>query len=73
MQVDTSVPKKQLIELGKKITQFPEGFKLQRNVAMIMQAREKMTAGEQPLDWGYAETMAYATLLDGRSSRAFFR
>ena len=28
-----------------------------------MQAREKMTAGEQPLDWGYAETMAYATLL----------
>lgn len=62
-QVDTTVPRKQLLELGKKITQLPEGFKLQRNVAMLMQAREKMTAGEQPLDWGYAETLAYASLL----------
>ncbi len=63
IQVDTSVPKKKLQELGKKITQLPQGFQLQRNVAMVIQAREKMTAGEQPLDWGYAETMAYATLL----------
>ncbi len=63
IQVDTAVPKKTLLELGKKITQIPDGFKLQRNVAMVVQAREKMTAGEQPLDWGYAEIMAYATLL----------
>jgi 2-oxoglutarate dehydrogenase E1 component len=63
IQVDTSVPKSTLLKLGKKITQLPDNFKLQRNVAMLMQAREKMTAGEQPLDWGYAETMAYATLL----------
>jgi len=26
--------------------------------------RRKMTAGALPLDWGYGETMAYATLLD---------
>lgn len=63
-QVDTSVSKAKLLALGKKITQLPQGFNLQRNVAMLMQAREKMTAGEQPLDWGYAETLAYATLLD---------
>lgn len=70
LPTDTAVSKKKLLELGKKITAFPKGFHLQRNVAMIMQAREKMTAGEQPLDWGYAETMAYATLLDeGRRIR----
>lgn len=63
VQVDTSVPKEILLELGKKITAIPPGFELQRNVAMVIQAREKMTAGHQPLDWGYAETMAYATLL----------
>jgi 2-oxoglutarate dehydrogenase E1 component len=63
-QVDTSVPKEKLLALGKKITEIPAGFKLQRNVATLMQAREKMTLGERPLDWGYAETMAYATLLD---------
>lgn len=70
VQVDTAVPKAKLLALGKKITQFPEGFTLQRNVGMIMQAREKMTLGEQPLDWGYAENLAYATLLDeGRRVR----
>ncbi len=31
--------------LGKKITTIPQGFELQRNVAMIMQARQKMVAG----------------------------
>jgi 2-oxoglutarate dehydrogenase E1 component len=28
-----------------------------------VQNREKMTAGQLPADWGYAETLAYATLL----------
>jgi 2-oxoglutarate dehydrogenase complex, dehydrogenase (E1) component, and related enzymes len=37
---------------------------LQRQVAMIMQARVKMIAGELPLDWGCAETLAYAALLN---------
>jgi 2-oxoglutarate dehydrogenase E1 component len=36
---------------------------LQRQVARIVQDREKMTAGQLPLDWGFAETLAYATLL----------
>ena len=30
----------------------------------MMEMRQKMTAGEAPINWGYAETMAYATLLD---------
>lgn len=63
-QVDTSVPREKLDRLGKIISTVPDGFSLQRNVGMIMQARAKMAAGEQPLDWGYAENMAYATLLD---------
>jgi len=60
---DTAVPKQKLLELGKKFTEFPPGFQLQRNVAMLMDHRKKMTAEQEPLDWGYAETMAYATLL----------
>jgi len=62
--VDTSVPMDTLNDLGRQITTLPEGFSLQRNVGMIMAARKKMAAGEQALDWGYAETMAYATLLN---------
>lgn len=63
VQADTTVPMDELKQLGDKITQLPENFTLQRNVGMIMSARRKMYEGAQPLDWGYAETMAYATLL----------
>src|SRR3990167_8762209 len=62
-KADTRVSRDVLNMLGKKITFVPENFTLQRNVAMIMQARVKMMAGEQPLDWGCAETLAYAALL----------
>lgn len=60
---DTRVSHEKLMELGKRITFVPPHFTLQRNVSMIMQARVKMLAGEQPLDWGCAETLAYAALL----------
>ncbi len=62
-QVDTSVSMDKLNLLGDKITQIPKGFQLQRNVDMIMKARRHMFEGKQPLDWGYAEMMAYASLL----------
>jgi len=59
----TSVPKKRLKELGEKLEQLPDGFVLQMQVQKTMDAREKMTQGEMPLNWGYCEIMAYATLL----------
>ncbi len=62
--VDTKVDQDNIIRLAKQLEQLPEGFLLQHHVGMIMAARQKMTAGEQLLDWGYAEIMAYATLLD---------
>ena len=61
---DTRVPQEKIIELAKRIEILPEGFEVQRQVSHTLAARMKMTAGELPLDWGYAETMAYATLLD---------
>jgi 2-oxoglutarate dehydrogenase E1 component len=62
--VDTTVPAKKLAELAAKIQLLPENFEVQRQVSHILDARIKMAKGEQPMDWGYAETMAYATLLD---------
>jgi 2-oxoglutarate dehydrogenase E1 component len=63
-QADTAVSMDRLRALGDKVTSIPDGFVLQRNVDMIMKARRKMYEGSQAMDWGYAETMAYATLLD---------
>jgi 2-oxoglutarate dehydrogenase E1 component len=63
VQSDTSVDSATVKSLGQQLETLPEGFSLQRNVSMIMKNRNKMTAGEMPIDWGYAETMAYASLV----------
>jgi 2-oxoglutarate dehydrogenase E1 component len=60
----SSVALKTIQKLGKKLTAVPEGFSVQRQVSKIVSDREQMTAGTLPINWGYGEVMAYATLLD---------
>lgn len=60
----TAVPLEKINQLAKQLEKLPEGFVLQPQVKKMLEARQKMTAGELPLNWGYAETLAYATLLD---------
>jgi 2-oxoglutarate dehydrogenase E1 component len=62
--VDTRVPRKALDALARRINTVPEEVKLHPRVAKIYDDRRKMAAGEQPGDWGFAENLAYATLLD---------
>jgi len=62
--VATAVPAAKLAMLGRRILQYPEGFTLHPRVAQVVVNRSRMLAGEQPLDWGCAETLAYASLLD---------
>ena len=62
--VCTQVGKDRLIALGRRTLDRPAGFELQRRVAKVYEERGKMLDGTQPLDWGMAETLAYATLLD---------
>tara|TARA_Y100001970_G_scaffold289575_1_gene420401 strand:+ start:826 stop:3645 length:2820 start_codon:yes stop_codon:yes gene_type:complete len=61
---DGSVSVEKLKELGTSITTFPEGHKLQSRVNKLYQDRKAMVAGEKKLDWGMAENLAYATLVD---------
>lgn len=60
---DTRVALGTLQELGARLCQLPQGFILQRQVGKIVDDRRKMVAGAQPLNWGCAEILAYATLL----------
>ena len=62
--VATGVEVEHLRELGARLVQVPAGFTLHPQVAKIYETRARMLAGEQPLDWGAAETLAYATLVD---------
>lgn len=59
----TGIKLEVLRELGAKLTAIPNNFTLHRQVARVVQDREKMVAGQLPLDWGFAESLAYATLL----------
>jgi 2-oxoglutarate dehydrogenase E1 component len=63
-QVRTGVKAAVLRELGMKAAAYPAGFTLHRQVQKIVDDRRRMAAGELMLDWGFAETLAYATLLD---------
>ncbi|MEF2156068.1 2-oxoglutarate dehydrogenase E1 component [Luteimonas sp. FXH3W] len=61
---DAGVPKAKLTELATLINAVPDNLKLHPRVAKIYDDRRKMTAGELPGDWGFAENLAYATLID---------
>ncbi|MGH8496399.1 MAG: 2-oxoglutarate dehydrogenase E1 component [Gammaproteobacteria bacterium] len=63
-RVETGINAKDVARYAKAFTELPEGFKLHPRVARIVEDRRKMAAGEQPMDWGFAETMAYASLLN---------
>ncbi len=64
MAVDTTISKKEVKKLAERITTYPEHFKLLRQVDKLMKARSEMADDKQGMDWGFAETMAYASLVD---------
>ncbi len=61
--VKTGVDMALLRVLGKAITTYPTDWHLHPRVLAIMQAREKMVSGDLALDWGCAENLAYASLI----------
>jgi 2-oxoglutarate dehydrogenase E1 component len=60
---DTHVPMEELQRLGDRVTAVPSGFRVHPTVGRVIEARKQMAAGKQPVDWGMAETLAYASLL----------
>ncbi len=70
MQANTAVPLDTLQSLSKTLTDTALAVELHPVVKKIIQEREKMALDEMPMNWGFAETMAYATLLhEGHSVR----
>lgn len=61
--VDTGYDKAQLQAVAQKLFSYPDTFTPHRIVERLYQTRQKMASGELPCDWGFAENLAYATLL----------
>ncbi|ALP52911.1 2-oxoglutarate dehydrogenase subunit E1 [Candidatus Tenderia electrophaga] len=62
-ETDTALSLKQVREIARKLTTMPDGFELHSRAARLVEDRKKMAAGESPLDWGFAENVAYGGLL----------
>ncbi|HTM60082.1 MAG TPA: 2-oxoglutarate dehydrogenase E1 component [Burkholderiales bacterium] len=60
---DTHVPLAELQRLAEPLTSVPQGFKVHPTVGRVLEARKQMAAGKAPVDWGMAESLAYASLL----------
>ncbi|NKB76755.1 MAG: 2-oxoglutarate dehydrogenase E1 component [Gammaproteobacteria bacterium] len=62
--ITTGVAGEDLVRLSEKLTEIPEGFVVHARVKKVLEDRIRMAKGEKPMDWGCAELLAYATLLE---------
>jgi len=62
--VTTSITGERFNKYAEVITTLPADLKPHPRVNKINQDRIKMMNGEMKMDWGFAETMAYASILD---------
>ncbi|MCG8452791.1 MAG: 2-oxoglutarate dehydrogenase E1 component [Spirochaetales bacterium] len=67
---ETGVNPKALHSVAKALTTAPEGFALHPKLQRFVAARQKATTGEGDVDWAFAESLAFGTLLaEGKSVR----
>ncbi|MEZ2721809.1 2-oxoglutarate dehydrogenase E1 component [Paenalcaligenes hominis] len=60
---DTGLPLAELTRIGEKITSVPEGFNVHPLVKRMLNDRRAMVRGEQSIDWGMGEHLAFASLV----------
>jgi 2-oxoglutarate dehydrogenase E1 component len=61
---NTAVSLADIKRLGARLNTLPEDFELHPRVAKIIDDRRMMAVGAMPVDWGFAENMAYASLVE---------
>jgi len=62
--VDTCVPAEKLLLLSRRLAELPPGFIPHAKIHALLQRRFESVLKNSGIDWGNAETLAYATLLD---------
>ena len=66
----TAMPMKQLKEIGKKLSEVPEGFQAHKTIQRFMDNRAKMISSGEGLDWAMGEALAFGSLcVDGHKIR----
>lgn len=61
---ETGVEIARLQRLARALARIPDGFSLHPKVRAVLDKRRRMARGEAPVDWAFAEALAFASLLD---------
>ena len=56
--VDTTVTREQIASLATKLCDVPNSISVHHQVERILESRLRMSVDEEPMDWGFTETMA---------------
>jgi 2-oxoglutarate dehydrogenase E1 component len=68
--IETGVSRETLNEVSRVMSVVPQGFTINPKMVGQMSRRAKMGEGEAPIDWGFAEGLAFGSLaLEGVSVR----
>ena len=61
--IATGVPEKKLLELGRQLITLPRGFHPHPKIQRFLNDRQEMIEGKRGIDWGFAEALAFASLM----------
>jgi 2-oxoglutarate dehydrogenase E1 component len=62
--LETGFPLSKLEELALSLSTYPEGFNPHPKLLKMLEQRAKVTKGQESVDWGLAELLAFGTLLE---------
>jgi 2-oxoglutarate dehydrogenase E1 component len=62
-EVDTGLSREKLAELTDGLVRVPGGFHLHPKLAKLLEQRAEMGHGKRPIDYGFAESLAFASLV----------
>jgi 2-oxoglutarate dehydrogenase E1 component len=62
-EVDTGLSVDELRELTERLTSYPSDFHIHPKVKKLLEQRAEMGTGKQPVDYGMAEALAFASLV----------
>jgi 2-oxoglutarate dehydrogenase E1 component len=62
-EVDTGLSREKLAELTDGLVRVPGGFHLHPKLAKLLEQRTEMGHGKRPADYGFAEALAFASLV----------
>ncbi len=60
----TGVEPEKLMSLMEGLVEAPDGFNVHRKIRKLLEGRLQMARGDKPIDWGAAEALALASLVE---------